>query len=134
MLACLSQHAPQRAFSSVIQPGQGPALGTLVSPGALWSKRVGGLIASALGAAIGWQLMQQQRQADSLVRHSEPDFTTAPPCHPHIGRAERESALASMTAWLESQGADVTAVDFAACQVSFSPVQRCTVTAWYGWQ
>ena len=88
--------------------------------GAPWSRRLGGLLAGAAGAALGWRIMQPQRrsaeEAASTVER-EPDFTAWPPCHPALSAGEQGYALAELRTWLERQGADIAAVDFAPCQV-----------------
>jgi hypothetical protein len=69
--------------------------------------------------------MRTQRESDAqgAPRVTAPDvktldFTAAPPCHADVGDAGRERALRDLKAWLEAQGADLAAVDFAPCQAS----------------
>ena len=88
--------------------------------GAMWSRRLGGLLAGATGAALGWHIMQPQRRSAEEVaspEHREPDFTAWPPCHPALSAGEQGYALAGLRTWLERQGADIVAIDFAPCQV-----------------
>ena len=91
------------------------------APGSgLWSRRLGGLLAGAAGAALGWRITQPQRQSADEVASTEeqdPDFTAWPPCHPALSAGEQGLALAELRTWLEREGADIAAVDFAPCQV-----------------
>ena len=138
--AATCRRAAQRTFSSA--PWQAEIASRSASdqargqaPGAaLWSKRLGGLLAGAAGAALGWRLMQPQRRSaeeTSSADEREPDFAAWPPCHPALSAGEQGRALAELRTWLERHGADVAAVDFAPCQVGWDNMSLCKPRRYY---